>query len=73
VGFIRNTDDERQFIYCISNITDRDKTIPVTRINLQGDMAFIDLISGSRFDQKQENMTLKPYQTVWLSNIDLRT
>lgn len=67
-GFNRNTEDSKQFIYCISNITDETKSISISSINLNHDMAFTDLISGHALDMEEESLNFEPYQTVWLTN-----
>ncbi len=57
-----------QSIFCIHNISDEVQKIALSDINLIGTDQWLDLISGLRVDDLSGSITLKPYQSVWLSN-----
>lgn len=67
-GFWRQSADRRQSIFCISNITDESHTITLSDINLIGTDHWIDLITRDAINVADVVLTLKPYQTVWISN-----
>jgi sucrose phosphorylase len=67
-GFWRQSLRRDQSIFCINNITDRVQQVALEDINLIGTDHWRDLISGLEIDDLSGCLTLKPYQTVWLSN-----
>ena len=67
-GFWRQSQDRRQSIFCISNITDEPLALPIGELNLIITEQWQDLISGKVFDDLTEAIELAPYQTVWISN-----
>ncbi|WP_417529554.1 sugar phosphorylase [Marinobacter lipolyticus] len=67
-GFWRQSMRRDQSIFCIHNISDEVQKIALSDINLIGTDQWVDLISGLRVDDLSGSITLKPYQSVWLSN-----
>lgn len=67
-GFWRQSMRRDQSIFCIHNISDEVQQIALSDINLIGTDEWVDLISGLRLDDLSGAITLKPYQSVWLSN-----
>ncbi|REL29035.1 alpha-amylase [Thalassotalea euphylliae] len=67
-GFWRQSQDRRQSIFCISNITDEPLALPIGELNLIITEQWQDLISGKVFDDLTQAIELAPYQTVWISN-----
>lgn len=67
-GFWRQSLRRDQSIFCIYNITDEVKQVALGDINLIGTDEWVDLISGDRISDLAGELTLKPYQAVWLSN-----
>ncbi|MCC2603870.1 sugar phosphorylase [Planctobacterium marinum] len=67
-GFWRQSMDRRQSIFCISNITDQPQVLRLGELNLTVTDRWRDLISDSEIIDITEEITLQPYQTVWLSN-----
>lgn len=67
-GFWRQSMDRKQSIFCINNISDQPQRLPFADINLIGTDEWHDLISGCRYEQLDQVLTLEPYQVVWLSN-----
>lgn len=68
-GFWRQSLARDQTLFCINNVCDREVTIPLSSINLIGADSWTDLITGRSYDDLHEDLTLKPYQFVWLTNV----
>jgi sucrose phosphorylase len=67
-GFWRQSPRRDQSIFCIHNISDQSLTIPLSSINLINLENWSDLISGEQYSDLDDNLILKPYQFVWISN-----
>lgn len=67
-GFWRQSVKREQSIFCINNITDQELSIPLSSINLISMDNWVDLISGEIFKDLHKELTLAPYQSVWLCN-----
>lgn len=67
-GFWRQSIDRSQSIFCISNISDTQLTLPLASVNLINSDFWYDLITGDTVEDISQILTLKPYQTLWLSN-----
>lgn len=65
-GYWRQSMDRRQSIFCISNVSDEPQQLQLSDINLIEAQDWSDLIEGA--DCSGESLTLRPYQTVWISN-----
>ncbi len=70
VAFWRQNRSRDQSIFAISNITDQPQQLILAHINLTVTDDWMDLITGDRITEEQTELTLQPYQTVWLSNKD---
>ncbi len=67
-AFWRQSINRDQSIFCISNVTDEEKSICLADINLISIDLWQDLISGEHYQDIGEHLKLRPYQTVWISN-----
>ncbi|OJS99912.1 sugar phosphorylase [Marinobacter nauticus] len=67
-GFWRQSMRREQSIFCIHNISDEVQQVALTDINLIGTDQWVDLLTGATLDDLAGVLTLKPYQSVWLSN-----
>ncbi len=67
-GFWRQSVRRDQSIFCIHNISAEVQQVALTDINLISTDDWRDLISGESIDDFSGTLTLKPYQSVWLSN-----
>ncbi|SHK82182.1 sucrose phosphorylase [Marinobacter antarcticus] len=67
-GFWRQSTRRDQSIFCIHNISDEVQQVALSDINLIGTDHWLDLIAGTTIDDLSGCITLKPYQSVWLSN-----
>ncbi|MEM7208696.1 MAG: sugar phosphorylase [Pseudomonadota bacterium] len=68
-GFWRQSADRKQSIFCVSNITNQQQTLPLGNLNLIVTDEWCDLISGVRLKDLDDNVALAPYQTMWISNL----
>ena len=67
-GFWRQSKDRRQSIFCVSNISDQPIELPLSELNLIITESWIELITNSKITELTQEITLAPYQTVWISN-----
>ncbi len=67
-GFWRQSMRREQSVFCIHNISPEVQQVALSDINLIGTDRWVDLISGMEVDDLAGSITLKPYQSVWLSN-----
>ena len=67
-GFWRQSKDRKQSIFCVSNISAQSLELPLSELNLIITESWVELISDISVTALTENMTLLPYQTVWISN-----
>lgn len=67
-GFWRQSMRRDQSVFCIHNISNEVQQVALSDINLIGTDSWVDLISGMAIDDLSGSITLKPYQSVWLSN-----
>jgi sucrose phosphorylase len=68
-GFWRQSKDRKQSIFCVSNISDQSTSLPLSELNLIITEPWVELISDNKITELTQEMTLAPYQTVWISNI----
>jgi len=67
-AFWRQSIDRAQSIFCIHNVTDQTVNIPLSSVNLISLDSWVDLVSDQAFSDGDDQLTLAPYQFVWLSN-----
>jgi sucrose phosphorylase len=67
-GFWRQSKDRKQSIFCVSNISDQPVVLPLSELNLIITESWVELITHEEITELTQEMTLAPYQTVWLSN-----
>lgn len=68
-GFWRQSQNRKQSIFCISNITDKPMTLILSELNLIVTENWCELISKTEIPSITKNIELAPYQTVWISNV----
>jgi sucrose phosphorylase len=61
--------DRRQSIFCVYNITDSEQTLLLSDLNLVVTHHWQDLISEQTFDNTYDEITLAPYQMMWIANV----
>ena len=69
-GYWRQSLDRRQSVFCVSNVTNEEQSILLSSINLIGADKWMDLITRDEIEDVGGFMQLKPYQTVWISNME---
>ncbi len=69
-GFWRQSIDRKQSIFCIHNISKEDVTLPLSDINLIGTCNWKNLVTDEVFTTIEKSIVVKPYQTLWISNIE---
>lgn len=67
-GYWRQSLDRKQSIFCVSNISDKPQTLPLSELNLVLTDTWTDLLSQTQYSDLQADVTLQPYQSIWLSN-----
>ena len=68
-GIWRQSLDKTQSIFCITNLTHNDTILSLLDLNLTSFDSWHDLLSNISIDEDSKDLLLKPYQTVWLSNL----
>ena len=67
-GFWRQSQDRKQSIFCVSNISNQPKALPLSELNLIITESWFELISRIEITELTQEIILTPYQTVWISN-----
>jgi sucrose phosphorylase len=67
-AFWRQSRDRDQSIFCIFNLSDRQQKLRLSYLNLVCIDTWYDLIGNQILDDHEDKMTLKPYQSIWLTN-----
>lgn len=65
-GFWRQNIERTEVIFCLYNFSDEALLLPMTSLNLPKEEGWQDLISGECYDNCYEEISLKPYQFMWL-------
>ena len=68
-GIWRQSLDKKQSIFCISNLSDKEVSLSLLDLNLIGFDHWRDLITEIEIDDITSEIKLKPYQTLWLTNL----
>ena len=69
-AFWRQSHDRRQSIFCLYNISAHEESVPMASLNLTGGDRWIDLMTGEACLPDTQNLSMAPYQAIWLSNLD---
>jgi len=67
-AFWRQSLNRDQSIFALNNVTAQEQKIVLKDINLIEMDNWVDLITNIELRQGQKTLTLRPYQSVWLSN-----
>ena len=68
-GIWRQSLDKKQSIFCISNLTDEVVNLSLLDLNLIGFDHWRDIITEIEIDDITSEIELRPYQTMWLTNL----
>lgn len=67
-AFWRQSQDRSQSIFCIYNVTNTSRDLALKDVNLIELDQWRDLISGYKYQDPRENVILKPYEFLWVTN-----
>lgn len=67
-GFWRQSQNRKQSIFCVSNVSDQAIALPLSELNLIVTQAWVELITGANITELNQEIILSPYQTVWIAN-----
>ncbi len=67
-GVWRQSNDKKQSIFAISNITNKKIYLDLKAINIIRTESWYDLLSKKEIEIKQEKLLFMPYQSIWISN-----
>ncbi|MEB8385624.1 sugar phosphorylase [Rhodobacteraceae bacterium KMM 6894] len=67
-GIWRQSLDRHQSIFALHNVSDADVTVPAVALNLIEDQDWVDLLSGDPVDTAACELTVAPYQCMWITN-----
>ena len=68
-GIWRQSPDRKQSVFAVTNVTKGPKMLSLADINLIAGDIWWDLISGQGVGDIEGQLSLSPYQTVWISNV----
>ena len=67
-GLWRQSIDRSQSIFCISNLTNQEKQLPLLEINLISTNNWFDILTKKKIVKIDDHLFFKPYQTFWITN-----
>ena len=67
-AFWRQSLDRRQSLFAIYNITDEPQSFNLAELNLIVTDDWIDLVTDQKYEDRMAQVTLMPYQFLWLAN-----
>ena len=67
-GIWRQSIDRSQSIFCINNLSKNKKSISLLNINLISTEKWYDILTNKEIKNITKDITLLPYQTIWLTN-----
>ncbi|WP_373492116.1 sugar phosphorylase [Parasphingorhabdus sp.] len=67
-GIWRQSQDRKQSIFAITNVTKVEKTLSLADINLIAGDTWRDLISGQTITDIESDFSMSAYQTAWICN-----
>lgn len=68
LGLWRQSMDRRQSIFCVTNLSDAPQELALSQINLIEGETWIDLLTGAQVAGTDAQITLAPYQAIWVTN-----
>jgi sucrose phosphorylase len=67
-GIWRQSLDRHQSIFALHNVSNAEVSVPSAALNLIEDQHWVDLLSGATIDASAAELTVAPYQCMWISN-----
>ncbi|XQW85238.1 sugar phosphorylase [Thalassotalea piscium] len=71
-GFWRQSLDRKKSMFCVNNVTNQTQLLPLAELNLIITETWFELISNTEINDLTQELTLQPYQSVWISNTFLK-
>ena len=66
-GFWRQSLDRKQRTFCITNLTDKNLTLPLHYLNLYSGVKWVDLLTKQNCKNRDQEAIFKPYQSMWIT------
>ena len=70
-GLWRQSINRSQSIFCISNLTAKQKKLPLFDINLISTDIWFDILTKKFIKNKKNELIFQPYQTMWITNKEI--
>ncbi len=70
-GILRQSLDRKQDTFCITNLTNKPITLHLHHLHLYSGYVWKDLISGTEFEHRDQDVIFEPYQSMWITNIKI--
>ncbi|MBX2882064.1 MAG: sugar phosphorylase [Granulosicoccus sp.] len=70
-GVWRQSQDRRQSIFALHNVSSSMVELPLSSLNLIADETWIDLLNEETLPLEAEQIQLLPYQCRWITNLDV--
>jgi sucrose phosphorylase len=67
-AYWRQSRKREQSIFCVYNISNQPQPVTLSSMNLVETHEWIDLLSGTQFNDRYATLDLGPYQCLWISN-----
>ena len=67
-GLWRQSKDKRQSIFSLTNVTSESVELNINRLNLIKNETWKDLIKPTNKIYGKNNIRIKPFETLWISN-----
>lgn len=67
-AFWRQSTDRSQSIFCVHNMTNSPQELRLLDLNLISTNAWSDAISGQQLTDQTTELTVAPYQSLWITN-----
>ena len=67
-GIWRQDKKREQSIFSITNVTSKTILLSLEKVNLIETEKWFDLISGNSLKSIKNKISIKPYQSLWISN-----
>lgn len=67
-AFWRQSAERDQSIFCLHNVSNKTISITLASLNLIALNTWVDIVMDKQIEERDETLTLAPYQFVWLTN-----
>ena len=67
-AFWRESLSRGQCVFAIHNVSNEPQSLPLVELNLIATESWVDVLSGTRYDDLEGTLELPPYGCVWITN-----